>query len=477
MLRKKGGGDTNFREAAERRLKSELPRPEEELTEDVERLIHELRVHQIELEMRNEELFNAQVKLEESRTRYADLYDFAPEGYVIFDKNGLILEANLTAATQLGIERGNLSKKPFRLYVLELDRRVFSEHLRVVFKTQERRTCEVRLHARGGPEFYARLESIYIEDTKRTGMCRTSIIDISSSKLAEEALQRAHDELEKRVKERTEELAKKNESLSHEIIEHQRTVEELRKARDEMEMRVQERTAELRRSNQALDEFASVASHDMQEPLRKVIAFGNMLKRKHFASLGDGGQDYLDRMLKATRRMQSFLDGLLDYARLSTKANPFKKVELSALLQEVLSDLELRIKATRAEVRVTELPAVEADPIQMRQLFQNLVGNALKFHKEGEKPFIQVRYVPTENSKCRIIFEDNGIGFDEQYTERIFAPLQTLHGKSSKYEGIGLGLAICQKIVERHGGSITAQSTPGAGSRFIVILPLRSTKD
>jgi len=444
MPRGKKGRVTSFREEAERRLKSGLPRPEEKLTEDVQLLIHELRVHQTELEMQNEELRNVQTELEESRTRYADLYDFAPLGYVTFDKDGLILEANLTAATLLGIERSRLIKKPFSLYVVEPDRKVFHAHLGRALKTQEPQTCEVRLRPKSGPAFYSRLGSIYVKDTTGTGMCRTSIIDISSSKVAEEALQRA--------------------------------VEEIREARDEMEMRVQERTAELQRSNQALDDFASIASHDMQEPLRKVMAFGAMLKRKSFSSLGDEAQDYLDRMLKATLRMQSFLKGLLEYSRLNVKAVPFKKVELSAVIQEVLSDLEFRIKKTGGEVQVSELPAIEADLIQMRQLFQNLIGNALKFQKEGEKPFIQVRYVPVENSKCQIIFEDNGIGFEDQYTEKIFVPLQRLHGRSA-YGGTGMGLAICRRIVERHKGSITAKSSPGHGATFIVTLPEEQLKN
>jgi PAS domain S-box-containing protein len=254
-------------------------------------------------------------------------------------------------------------------------------------------------------------------------------------------------------------------------------IDELRKSRDELELRVRERTAELHsymakleESNQALQDFASIASHDMQEPLRKVISFGNMLSKGYEDSLGETGNDYLRRMLDATERMQSLLKGLLEYSRVTTKADPFVEVELAKIIGEVLSDLEIKIKRTGAEVRVLELPVVKADPTQMRQLLQNLIGNALKFHKDGEKPVIEVRSALVDG-KLQITVEDNGIGFEEQYLERIFAPFQRLHGRNSQYEGTGMGLAICKKIVERHGGSITARSEPGKGSAFIITLP------
>ena len=255
--------------------------------------------------------------------------------------------------------------------------------------------------------------------------------------------------------------------------------EALRKAHDELELRVQERTAELKtymarleQSNQALKDFAGIASHDLQEPLRKVAAFGNMLKQKCGDSIGAQGNDYLDRILNANRRMQSLLTALLEYSRLSTKSNPFVKVNLSDLLGEVLSDLEVRIVRTGGEVHVGDLPVISADPTQMRQLFQNLIGNALKFHKPGDKPVVQVHSVSNTDSACQIVVEDNGIGFDEQYLEKIFAPFMRLHVRS-EYEGTGMGLAICKKIVERHGGSITAKSTPGAGALFVIDLPAR----
>ena len=261
-------------------------------------------------------------------------------------------------------------------------------------------------------------------------------------------------------------------------MEKLRLIDELRNSRDELELRVRERTAELKsymakleQSNQALQDFASIAAHDLKEPLRKVTSFGFMLRQKYEDSLGQTGNDYLDRMLNATERMQSLLAGLLDYSRVATASEPFKEVDLSDLIGEVLSDLEVRIVKTGGEVHFETLPVISADPTQMRQLLQNLIGNALKFHKPDEKPIVQVRSVPTTDAECRIVVEDNGIGFEEQYLEQIFAPFQKLHARR-EFEGTGLGLAICRKIVERHGGSITAKSTPGIGASFIVRLPL-----
>jgi len=273
----------------------------------------------------------------------------------------------------------------------------------------------------------------------------------------------------------------------HEVTEKRRAEEALResehllrRSRDELDQRVRERTAELEiymgkllESNQALQEFASIASHDMQEPLRKVVSFGNMLEQKYGGIIGEEGKDFLNRMLGATERMQSLLTSLLEYSRIATKAEPFREVDLNAVIQGVLSDLEVRIEKTEGQVDVGELPVIYAEPTHMRQLFQNLIGNALKFHRKGGKPFIEVRGTSHgNNGTAEIAVTDNGIGFDEKYLDKIFAPFQRLHGRG-EYEGTGMGLAICKKIVERHGGSITARSKSNQGSTFIITLPMK----
>jgi PAS domain S-box-containing protein len=233
----------------------------------------------------------------------------------------------------------------------------------------------------------------------------------------------------------------------------------------------------LEKSNQVLHDFAFVASHDMQEPLRKVTSFGNMLKQKYGDALGEGGKDYLDRMLNATERMQSLLESLLDYSRVTTKSEPFIQVDLAKLLKEVVSDLELPIHETGARVEIGDLPSIQADPSQMRQLFQNLIGNALKYHKAGGPPHVKVYSNPCWDGSCEILVEDNGIGIDEKQLEKIFAPFLRLHGKDSPFKGSGMGLAICRKITDRHNGSIAARSTPGQGSTFIVTLPVRQCQE
>ena len=255
----------------------------------------------------------------------------------------------------------------------------------------------------------------------------------------------------------------------------------------EADMALARKTAELARSNAELEQFAYIASHDLQEPLRKVRAFGDRLEAKYGDLLDERGRDYLDRMRNAAHRMRHLINALLSYSRVTTRARPYEPVDLNTVLQEVLTDLEFRIAQSDARVEVGDLPTIEADGLQMQQLFQNLLANALKFHRQGEPPVVTVtarRFAAREAGEegfldaafCRIFFEDDGIGFEEKYADRIFDPFQRLHGRE-EYEGTGMGLAICRKIVERHGGQITVESRPDEGATFIVTLPISQRRE
>ena len=288
---------------------------------------------------------------------------------------------------------------------------------------------------------------------------------------AEDELRLAHARLEREVEERTREL--------------RLTMQALRKAHDELEKRVAERTAELQKSNETLitrtimleqsnrdlEDFAQVASHDLQEPLRKIRTFADLLVTMQPDSLDDKARDYLERMHRTVGRMQALVRDLSRYSRVTSRAEPFTVFNLREPVEEAVTDLEVLYKEAGARIEVDELPEIEADQVQVRQLFQNLIGNALKYRGE-RKPIIRI-YCDSSSSDrfCEIHVEDNGIGFDECYLDKIFKPFQRLHGKSAPYEGTGIGLAICRRIVERHGGRISAGSEPGKGATFIVKLP------
>jgi signal transduction histidine kinase/streptogramin lyase len=235
-----------------------------------------------------------------------------------------------------------------------------------------------------------------------------------------------------------------------------------------------EKNARLEQSNRDLEHFAYVASHDLQEPLRKIQAFSDRVNSHYAERLDDRGRDYLSRMVNAAARMQNLIEALLSLSRVSTKRGQFEPIDLATLLTEVVGDLEMRLNSTHGRVVGGPLPAIEGDPVQIRQLLQNLIGNALKFHRADVPPVVRVSSARTPDGKVEIVVEDNGIGFESAEADRIFLPFLRLHGRSA-YEGTGIGLTICQKIVERHGGTIRAESAPGRGSRFVFTLPRRDT--
>ncbi len=246
--------------------------------------------------------------------------------------------------------------------------------------------------------------------------------------------------------------------------------------RKQVENALAQRAAELARSNAELEQFAFVASHDLQEPLRKIQAFGDRLKVKCAETKSPEAQDYLERMQNAAARMRTLINDLLAFSRVIRSTEPLVPVDLAQVTKEVLGDLEVRIEKTGAQLEVGDLPTLDADPMQMRQLMLNLLSNALKFQTPGNVPVVKVTSkvfkVVSGEQFCEVSVQDNGIGFDEKYLERMFAVFQRLHGRG-EYEGTGVGLAVCRRIIDRHHGRITATSRPGHGATFTVTLPLR----
>jgi PAS domain S-box-containing protein len=241
-----------------------------------------------------------------------------------------------------------------------------------------------------------------------------------------------------------------------------------------------QRAAELARSNAELEQFAFVASHDLQEPLRKIQAFGDRLKMKCQGAIAAEAHDYLQRMQNAAARMRTLIDDLLAFSRVIRSSEPFIPVDLVKVTKEVLSDLEVRIEQSAARVEVGDLPTIQADPLQMRQLLLNLLNNALKFQPPDAQPVVMIQSrtfnQPSGEEMCELTVSDNGIGFEEIYLEKIFAVFQRLHGRT-EYEGTGVGLAVCRRITDRHHGTITAKSQLGQGSTFIVTLPMRQPEE
>lgn len=368
----------------------------------------------------------ARRRLEESRQRLRSLFTLVPDAVYALDVRGVIEDCNAAAEAASGRRREQLLGRSISELVASSDREALLAQVSLAALGGIQRLEHLGLGA-DGRRFEAVTTTLPIMvDEERVGVY-TVQVDVSAERRAQAALQAALADVESR--------------------------------------------------NRELQDFAFVASHDLQEPLRKVQAFGDRLRLHLGERLDADGADYLQRMRSAAARMQTLINDLLAYSRVSRNSHTPRRVALSTVLAEVLSDLESRVESSGAQVVCEPLPEIEADPTQMRQLLQNLIGNALKFAQPGRPPRVRIHAQPLPPAyaggpaRTRLRIEDNGIGFDSKYQERIFAPFQRLHGRS-EYEGSGIGLAIVRKIVERHGGQIRAEGRPGEGAVFEIDLPL-----
>ncbi|WMJ73198.1 PAS domain S-box protein [Cytophagaceae bacterium ABcell3] len=379
----------------------------------------------------------AEEALVESEHKITSIINAAVDGVITINTRGIIEMVNPSAARIFGYEQDELLGKSINMLMPEPDRSHHDAYVNNYLKTGHHRIIGIGREVTG---------------LRKDGTTFPFFLSISEVKLKDRVIFTG---------------------FVHDITEQKMAEEQLRRY-----------AAELERSNSELQDFAYVSSHDLQEPLRKIQAFGDRLKSKDSDKLSEQGKDYLNRMLNAAFRMQRLINDLLNFSRITTKAESYSAVDLNKIFKEVKSDLVISIEKNQAEVTAEDLPTIEADETQMRQLFQNLIANAIKFRKDDEAPRVKVyaKHVQRKphltgtpgDELAEIYFEDNGIGFDTKYLEKIFNIFQRLEGQ--KYEGSGIGLSVCRKIAMRHGGDITAQSKPGVGTTFIVSLSLRQPK-
>jgi len=367
----------------------------------------------------------------EGKSRLTSIIETAVDGIITINRRGIVESINPAAAKLFGYEPTEVIGNNIKMLMPEPDKSGHDQYLKNYQTTHHRKIIGIGREVTGLTKdgtkfpFHLSVSEVKLKDK----IIYTGILhDLSDVKIAEEKLRRYAKALE--------------------------------------------------RSNRELQDFAYVSSHDLQEPLRKIRAFGDRLQTKEGHKLSEKGKDYLDRMLNAATRMQRLITDLLHFSRVNTRANPFKEIDLKEVVDGVLSDLEIAIEKSGAIVKVHQLPALEADETQMRQLFQNLISNAIKFRQADTPPTIEIdsqvqhksaHLTSTPGDTIAIItVKDNGIGFDAKYADKIFQIFQRLEGK--KYEGSGIGLAICKRIANRHGGDIAVKSTIGEGTTFTITL-------
>jgi PAS domain S-box-containing protein len=390
--------------------------------EEAQRLIHELQIHQIELEMQNEALCQTQADLEAVRDRYYALFEQAPVGYLMLSKKGGILEANLAAANLLEFDRARLKNTSLTDYIVREDQDIFYLGIQQARQDNHSQEFELRMLTSTGSQIEVALLCTRVEEQGQpTGQMRVTMSNITGRK----------------------QQARELEAYTH----------------------------RLEVLNKSLEDFAHVVSHDLKEPLHKIKRFGQLLL-EHSPQLEEEGRDYLKRMQKAADRMGMLIDALLALSKLAIQKPRFQLVDLNQIALAVIADLEIRLQETGGQIEVGPLPSLMAEPTQMQQLFLNLIGNALKFHQPELSPQVRITASRMHNGEVEIQLADNGIGFDPAEASKLFKPFGRLHGKS-KYQGTGIGLAICRKIVENHAGQITARGIPGQGATIIVTLPVQ----
>lgn len=388
-----------------------------------------------EIKRKNEQMQEMAQKLQESEDHYRKLTDTLPLMMFSLDSEGKFKYTNKWLSEYMGYNLEELNN-PNRPNVIHSDDVPSTESIRSLIQKGEMIKTEWRVKEKQSGEYFWHLVSIIPQkkDGESKGAWFGFLVDIHAQKLYEQTL-------------------KDNRELK------------------EVQAQLKNNIQELNRSNMELQQFAFVASHDLQEPLRKIIFYSDYIKNKCTGVVDDKSKAYLKSMLEATHRMRNLISDLLSFSQVDKQRLNIQEVDLNSLMKQCLSDYELKITEKSAKISLGEMPVIEGDPIMLTRLFENILSNALKYTGEGVVPEVEIGS-NIKDGMVEIRFSDNGIGFDEQFLSKIFTLFQRLHGRE-KYDGTGLGLAICRKIVEMHRGIITAKSKPGEGSSFYICLPLK----
>jgi PAS domain S-box-containing protein len=428
-----------LRSRAEEQVKKRKTKPGIPLTKaEISKLLHELQVHQIELEMQNEELMGAKKEIEAGFERFVDLYDFAPVGYFTFDGSGMIREVNLTGARLLGTERSRLVNKRFELFITVEDRPVFSSFLRKTFEGKGKEFCEITLKNQAF--------LIHMEATASLGgqECRAVLADISERAKAEGEIKKLNDDLKRKV-------------------------------------------LELAEVNKELEAFISSVSHDLRAPLRHMSLFARNVVADYADRLDEQGKDYLTRVHYGAEKMNQLVEDLLNLSKISRRKLNHIEVDMSKIALDIIAELREAEPTRRVEVDIKKGIIAYADRGLIEIVLSNLIGNSWKFTSNTETARIEFGSfegtvpdlgtmrgggaeagLPLARQTVYYV-KDNGAGFNPEYMEKMFLPFQRLH-MDSEFEGTGMGLAIVERIIRRHGGRIWAEGAAGKGATIFFTL-------
>jgi len=432
-----------IRRKAEKIVKNQIDHTKDK-SWDLDEVIYELRVHQAELEMQNEELKEAQTRLEDSRRKYFDLYNFAPVGYFTLNETGIILDVNLAGASLLEVEKNDLLKKAFIQYISPDNRNKFHHYIIKANETYHKEITDLKLLKKDKSSFYVNIETISVQDDYGNFKeFRTTLTDITRQKRTEAKL--------------LERNAKINKLLNVDIDDYEKAEIKLYKLIDN-----------LKSSNRELEQFAYVSSHDLKEPLRMITSFLQLLQRRYADKLDEDANDFIDYAVEGAKRMNSMINDLLEYSRIGSTEIEFEYLESEKILKIALRNLESLIDDSHAIITYDPLPLIYVNEQMMIQLFQNIIGNAIKY-RSLITPEIHISADKVDDEYVFAV-KDNGIGIDPKHILRIFTIFQRLHSRE-EYDGTGIGLAISLRILQKHHGVIWAESELGKGTTFYFTIP------